>query len=202
MGARSRAAAQILTGQGFKAVYNFKGGMKAWKGHSVGGSAAMGMTLLKGNERPAEIIRLAYGMEEALRQFYVSIAETTDDPHVSALLTQLAEIETNHKDRLFGLYQTHADTPIDQDSFEADIVANFMEGGFTVDAFKAKNRSVLQSTAGVLSLAMMLEAQSMDLYRRYTDMRVDPEGRTILFQLADEEKAHLLSLGTLLEQKI
>jgi rubrerythrin len=202
VGARSRAAAQILTGQGFKAVYNFKGGMKAWKGHAVGGSVKMGMTLLQGNERPAEIIRLAYGMEEALRRFYVSSAESTDDPDVSALLAQLADIETSHKDRLFGLYQSHADTPMGQDDFEADIVGNALEGGFTADAFKAKNRPMLQSTAGVLSLAMMLEAQSMDLYLRYTDMRVDPQGKTILFQLADEEKAHLLSLGALLEQKI
>ena len=162
----------------------------------------MGMTLLKGDERPAEIIRLAYGMEEALRKFYVSIAETTDDPDVSALLTQLAETETNHKDRLFGLYLPHASTPVSKDNFEADIVARFLEGGFTADAFIAKNKSLLQSMAGVLSLAMMLEAQSMDLYLRYTDMRADPEGKTILFKLADEEKAHLLSLGALLEQKI
>ncbi len=176
--------------------------MKAWKGHSVSGSATLGMALLKGNERPAEIIILAYGMEEALTQFYISSAGTTDDPDVSALLVQLADIETNHKDRLLGLYLSHADNPVDPDSLETDIVAKSLEGGLTADAFKAKNRSVVQSTADVLSLAMMLEAQAIDLYLRYADMSVDPESKAICFQLADEEKAHLHSLGALLEDKM
>ena len=176
--------------------------MRAWKGSSVGGSAKMGMTLLKEKERPAEIIRLAYGMEEALRQFYASSAGTTDDQDVSALLAQLADIETNHKDHLFGLYQLLEDTAVDKETFEAHMVSNVMEGGFTADELKAKNQSALQTTASVLSLAMMLEAQAMDLYLRYAHKRADLEGKKILYQLADEEKAHLNSLGALLEQKI
>lgn len=176
--------------------------MKAWEGHSVGGSEKMGMTLLIGSERTAEIISLAYGMEEALKQFYASSAGTTDDPDVSALLNQLADIETNHKDRLFGLYQSIEDTPVDRENFEARIISDAMEGGFAADEFKAQNRSALQTTAGVLSLAMMLEAQAMDLYLRHADRRVDLEGKKILHQIADEEKAHLNSLGALLEQKI
>ena len=77
-----------------------------------------------------------------------------------------------------------------------------MEGGFTADDFNAQNRSGLQTTEEVLSLAMMVEAQAMDLYLRYADMRVALEAKKILCQLADEEKAHLHSLGALLEQKI
>ena len=202
MGARSRAAAQILTGQGFQSVTNFKGGIKAWKGHSVSGSETMGMTSLKGNERPAEIIRLAYAMEEALRQFYTSSAAATDDPDVSALLNQLADIETTHKDRLFNLFRSIEDAPPDKENVEADRVSHVMEGGFTVDDVNAQNRSGLQTTEGVLSLAMMVEAQAMDLYLRYADMRVDLEAKKILCQIADEEKSHLLSLGALIERKI
>ncbi len=162
----------------------------------------MGMALLKGNERPAEIISLAYRMEVALGNFYTSSAGTTDDPDVSALLTHLADIETKHKDRLFGLYQSLEAIPVDRQDFESDMVSNVMEGGFTPEEFETQNRSALQTTAGVLSLAMMLEAQAMDLYLRYADERVDPEGQKILCQIADEEKAHLSSLGALLEQKV
>jgi len=183
-------------------VVNFKGGMKAWKGHSVSGSAKMGMALLKGNEHPADIVLLAYRMEEAVRQFYASSAAATDDPDISALLSQLADIETNHKDRLFDLYQSIADSPVDRENFEAERIATVMEGGFTADDFNAYNRSALPTTEDVLSLAMMLEAQAMDLYLRYADRRVDHEAKKILCQLADEEKAHLHSLGALLEQKI
>jgi hypothetical protein len=114
--------------------------MKAWKGHSVGGPAEMGMTLLKGDERPAEIIILAYGMEEALRRFYASRADTASTIRMyRRLLAQLADIETNHKDSLFGLYEPLADnTPLTRMSFEADIVTDFLEGGFTTDALQSR----------------------------------------------------------------
>lgn len=183
-------------------MVNFKGGIKAWKGHSVSGSATMGMALLKGNEHPAEIVLLSYRMEEAVRRFYASSAAATDDPDVSALLGQLADMETNHKDRLFDLYQSIEDAPLDRKNVDADSVATVMEGGVTADDLKAHERSALPATEDVLSMAMMLEAQAVDLYLRYADMRVALEAKKILCQLADEEKAHLHSLGALLEQKI
>jgi rubrerythrin len=77
-----------------------------------------------------------------------------------------------------------------------------MEGGFTADDFNAHNRSALTTTEGVLSLAMMLEAQAMDLYLRYADRRVDSQAKKILCQIADEEKAHLHSQGALLAHKM
>jgi rubrerythrin len=45
---------------------------------------------------------------------------------------------------------------------------------------------------------MMLEAQAMDLYMRYADKCEDQKVKPILFKMADEEKAHLKSLGDLL----
>ncbi len=45
---------------------------------------------------------------------------------------------------------------------------------------------------------MMLEAQAMDLYMRYAERSEDQQVKDILFKLADEEKAHLKSLGDLL----
>jgi rubrerythrin len=49
---------------------------------------------------------------------------------------------------------------------------------------------------------MMLEAQALDLYMRYADKSQDNQAEQMLFKMADEEKAHLKSLGELLEQKI
>ncbi len=66
MGGRSRAAAQLLAGKGFKEVYNLKGGIKAWQGHTAAGPAEMGMILLSGDETASDIIILAYGMEHGL----------------------------------------------------------------------------------------------------------------------------------------
>ena len=43
-------AAQLLSGQGFKEVYNLKGGIKAWNGMKAVGPAELGMALITGKE--------------------------------------------------------------------------------------------------------------------------------------------------------
>jgi rubrerythrin len=49
---------------------------------------------------------------------------------------------------------------------------------------------------------MMLEAHAVDLYLRFADRHFDQKVKKILCHLADEEKAHLHSLGGMLEQKM
>ncbi|MBC8419833.1 MAG: sulfurtransferase, partial [Desulfobacterales bacterium] len=47
-----------------------------------------------------------------------------------------------------------------------------------------------------------LEAQALDLYMRYSDKVKDERGKAVLYDLAEEEKAHLTGLGRLMEQKV
>ena len=203
MGGRSRAAAQLLAGKGFKDVYNLKGGIKAWQGHKAAGPADMGMAYLRGDETPVEIIVLAYGMEDGLERFYLTAAETidADDPNVKSLLKKLAGIEEKHKQRLFDLYLHLQPADKDRKRFEKDIVPGIMEGGFTTEEFLEKNRNVMKTVPDLLGIAMMLEAQAMDLYMRYALEIPGEEGRTILQGMAEEEKGHLKSLGRLMEEK-
>ena len=203
MGGRSRAAAQLLAGKGFKDVYNLKGGIKAWQGHKAAGPADMGMAYLRGDETPVEIIVLAYGMEDGLEQFYLTAMQTmdADDPDVKSLLKKLAGIEEKHKQRLFDLYLQIQPGEKDRKGFEKDIVPGIMEGGFTTEEFLEKNRNVMKTVPDLLSIAMMLEAQAMDLYMRYALEIQGEEGRSILQGMAEEEKSHLKSLGRLMEEK-
>jgi rubrerythrin len=161
----------------------------------------MGMVLLKGDEAPAEVIRLAYGMEMGLGEFYTIMAESTDDSEMAAMLSKLAGFEEKHKLRLLELYRTIDQSSIDQKTFESDIDASVMEGGFTTEEFLEKNKSFLQTVADVLSIAMMLEAQAMDLYMRYADKSAEAKTKEIFFGLAEEEKIHLKHLGELLNHK-
>jgi rubrerythrin len=46
-----------------------------------------------------------------------------------------------------------------------------------------------------------LETQALDLYLRFAHRSDQPQTREILFTRAGEEKAHLASLGRLLEEK-
>ena len=200
MGGRSRAAAQLLAGKGFNEVYNLKGGIKAWEGLTAFGPAEMGMVLLRGDETSQEIIVLAYGMEDGLAGFYKILSERMDDPEVVGLLNKLAKIEKNHKKRLFDLYITFEPTVTDMETFEDDIVADVMEGGFTTEEFLEKNTDSMKTLPDVLSMAMMLETQAMDLYMRYSQKARDDKSKAVLFDIAEEEKAHLKALGSLMEQ--
>ena len=47
---------------------------------------------------------------------------------------------------------------------------------------------------------MMLEAQGMDLYMRCAEKSENPKVQEILFEMAGDEKAHLKSLGNLMEK--
>ena len=190
-----------MAGKGFKEIYNLKGGIKAWQGLTAVGPAEMGMILLNGDETQEEIITLAYGMEEGLRGFYSAVAEKTNDPEVGSLLTRLADIEKTHKKRLFGLYQTLDPAASGKEEFEANIASEMMEGGFTTEEFLEQNRSAMQTVQDVLNVAMMLETQALDLYLRYSQKIKDEKGRAILYDIADEEKAHLAALGRLMEAR-
>jgi rubrerythrin len=162
----------------------------------------MGMSYLKGDESLKEIISLAYGMEEGLRGFYAAVAEQTDDADVADLAVSLSKIEDHHKQRLLDLYLTLDPTLTDREAFEANIVAGIMEGGFTTEEFLYQNRDAMTTVPDLLNIAMMLETQALDLYMRYSQKIQDQPGKGVLYDLAEEEKGHLVSLGRLMEAKV
>jgi rubrerythrin len=192
---------QLLAGKGFKDVYNLKGGIMAWQGLTTAGPADMGMSFLKGDEAPEEIIVLAYGMEKGLGRFYALVSRQTDDKEVADLLTILSDVEELHKKMLFNLYLSIDPTVSDTKTFELKIVSDVMEGGFTTEEFLEKNKPTMQTVPGVLNIAMMLETQAMDLYLRYSQKIEEERSKKVLYDIAEEEKAHLGSLGRLLEIK-
>lgn len=188
----------MLTGKGFNQVYNLAGGIAAWQGRAASGPAEMGMLVLSGDETPQEVIAVSYGLEQGLQKFYAASADMAVEPVVARLLSKLAEIEVRHSDKLFDAYLAVESNPLDRKDFEAEINSEMTEGGFSVDKLVEQNQASFNSSAAVLNFAMMLEAQAMDLYMRYAGKCENPAVQAILFRLADEEKAHLRSLGDLL----
>ena len=77
-----------------------------------------------------------------------------------------------------------------------------MEGGFTIQEFLAQNQDHLNTVKDLLELAMVLEAQALDLYIRFAHRSTDSRTKETLFHIANQEKAHLTSLGRLLEEKL
>jgi rubrerythrin len=161
----------------------------------------MGMSFVNGNESPQEIIVLAYGMEKGLGEFYTILSDQTDDTEVAGLFTNLASIEGIHKQKLFNLYLSIDSSISDKETFESKIVERVMEGGFTTQSFLEQNRPAMQTVPGVLDIAMMLETQAMDLYMRYSQKVGDENSKKVLWDISEEEKAHLRSLGHLIDIK-
>lgn len=158
----------------------------------------MGMLLLTGEETAQEVIAISYGLEEGLQKFYAACADRAVEPDVGQLLSKLAEIEVRHREKLFDAYLAVESHPVDRKTFEAEINTEMTEGGFSVNALLEKNQPEFNSSAAVLNFAMMLEAQAMDLYMRYSDKCEESAVQNILFKMAEEEKAHLKSLGNLM----
>lgn len=201
VGGRSRAAAQLLAGQGFETVYNLKGGIRGWHGLKAAGPAETGLAAVSGRETPAQVLVLAYGMEEGLRGFYREMAARIEDQETSDLFARLAEIEDTHKDRLFAQWKGLEQEGRDRQAFEAQVVAGVMEGGVTSREFLDRNPWAMESLANALTLAMTIETQSLDLYLRYAGRMENASTKRVLQEIAEEEKRHLAYLGKHMERR-
>lgn len=191
----------MLAGKGFKKIYNLKGGIMAWNGAVASGPVELNMDLVRGDESPGQITRLAYGMEMSLGSFYQTMSTRMEDTEVSELLTRLASIEEKHKQYLLELLRSVEPSEVDQAALESEVASTIMEGGFDSDEFIRKNEEFMQSVTGVLDVAMMLETQALDLYLRFAEKIESEEARGILYKIGDEEKGHLAALGRLRDEK-
>ncbi len=165
-GNRSRMAAQVLSGQGFKDVYNLKGGIQAWQGLRAIGGSEIGMSFVSGEETPAEILLVAYAMEEGLRDFYERMSSDNADPLSSRLFDKLAVIEVRHKETVFDLYREYEPKVDSPEQLEEQVLPPVMEGGATTEELIATYP--LDTVKDVISMAMAIEAQGLDLYLRYS----------------------------------
>jgi sulfur-carrier protein adenylyltransferase/sulfurtransferase len=201
VGGRSRVAAQFLSGQGFKEVYNLKGGIKAWKGVKAVGPVELNLDLIRGDETPGEMIVLAYGMEEALRRFYLYFGQQRAEGQTKDLFRTLAGAEEKHQALLREVYLRLLPSPGQDDPLAAMATTRILEGGFKFDEFVRENEPRLTTETEILEISLMLETQALDLYLRFAAREGEEATKKILYRLGDEEKAHLAALGRLLDEQ-
>lgn len=202
IGGRSRVASQILAGKGFKEVYNLSGGIKAWESETAFGPQDQGIELFAGNESPEAMLVVAYSLEEGLRDFYLSMAKRTKEEKARRLFDRLAEIEIKHQDRIFKEYLSISGAQVTREEFSGNIVSPAMEGGLTTNEYLQRYQSDLEKTTEIISMAMAIEAQALDLYQRASERAVTEKSREVLLKIADEEGSHLRQLGELFKQEL
>jgi rhodanese-related sulfurtransferase/rubrerythrin len=198
IGGRSRIAAQMLAGKGWEKVFNLSGGIKAWQDEKAVGPEDVGMHLFSGLESAEETLVAAWALEEGLRAFYESMTATVRSEAAGRLFRRLAGIEVKHQERILAEYQKVSGRALSRAEFDRTVVSPAMEGGLPTEDYLERYHPDLESPADIVSLAMAIEAQALDLYQRAA-AGAAADTRAVLSQIADEERAHLEQLGKLFQ---
>ncbi len=189
----------MLTGNGFKKVFNVSGGIKAWHSKTAIGPQDLGIDLFNSNEEPLEVLKVAYSMEQGLREFYLTLGKDSRNEKVKALFSKLADIEIKHQISIYSSYTDLSPDKPSKDEFEKMVEARALEGGLSTKEYLDLFKPDLNSPTDVISLAMSIEAQALDLYQRVSTKIVNKESKDVINKIANEEKVHLASLGRLMD---
>jgi len=190
----------MMAGQGFDKLYNMSGGIKAWQSNTAFGPEDLGLELFSGTESVEAVLVVAYALEDGLRDFYLTMIEKTDNTSVKDIFKKLSDVEIKHKERVFAEYLRVTGKSESVQQFETDLVAAAVEGGLTTEEYIRLFQPDFNSVIDVISLAMSIEAQALDLYQRAADNTEDEDSTAVLLQIANEETAHLAQLGKLMEE--
>jgi rubrerythrin len=189
----------MLAGKGFNQVINMAGGIKAWNSQIAVGGQDQGLELFTGKESPQETLVVAYSLEAGLRNFYLSMIEKVQNVRVQDLFQKLSQIERIHQDRIFDEYLQISESDIDREAFDRDLVVKAVEGGLTTEEYIERYRPDWNSATDIISLAMSIEAQALDLYTRASENSQEERSKTSLKKIAEEERVHLQQLGELID---
>ena len=192
-------AAQMLSGKGFKAVYNVAGGIKAWQSQTAVGPQDLGVHLFSGKEAPEEILKVAFSLEEGLESFYTDMAGQTRDDAVGSLFEKLSRIEVKHQASIVSAYRELGYPGATLEELSAAVAEKAVEGGLSTREYLDLFRPDLGSRTDVVSLAMSIEAQALDLYQRVGSRLSSDTSKAVILKIADEEREHLASLGRLMD---
>ncbi len=192
-------AAQLLSGKGFDTVLNVSGGIKAYQGNIAIGPEDQGVYLFTGKESIEDTLVTAYSLEQGLREFYLSMEKQADNDQVKEVFSTLADIEIIHQDNLLEQYRTMTGVDTTREDMEKKVKTTLLEGGMTTEEYMALFNTDLGSSTEVVSMAMSIEAQALDLYERSARRAKDEQTVSMLNKIANEEKHHLEHLGKLMD---
>ena len=189
----------MLSGKGFQKVFNVSGGIKAWQAKTAIGPQDLGLDLFTGKEEPLDVLKVAYSLEQGLREFYLQMERKAENPKIEDLFARLSEIEVKHQMSIYIAYNDISTKEVSKDEFEKMVEIKALEGGLSTREYLELFGSDLDSETQVISLAMSIEAQAIDLYQRLSLKVENRKSRDIINKIAKEEKAHLASLGKLMD---
>jgi rubrerythrin len=191
----------MLSGKGFQKIFNLSGGIKAWGKELAVGPEDSGLHLFGQVLKAEEAIITGFGLEMGLRDFYLAMQKRVSREATKTLFGKLADIEILHQEQLVRLYEEITGKRLSLGEFAAHIVEPAMEGGLTTEEYLQLYKTDLDSEAEILSLALAIEAQALDLYLRAADRSTDPGSEGVLRRIAAEERHHIERLGNYIDHQ-
>lgn len=185
----------MLSGKGFQKIYNLSGGIKAWGKEVAVGPEESGLHLFAQPLGAEEAIIAGFGLEMGLRDFYLNMQKLVGREATKILFGKLAAIEILHQEQLVRLYEETTNKRLSVADFAVKIVEPAMEGGLTTEEYLRLYKTDLDSESEILSLALAIEAQALDLYLRAADKSTDPGTEGVLRRIAAEERSHIARLS-------
>jgi rubrerythrin len=191
----------MLSGKGFQNIYNLSGGIKAWGKQVAMGPEDTGLHLFSKAVGGEEAIIIGFGMEMGLRDFYLAMQKRVRREETKTLFGKLASIEILHQEQLVKLYGEMTGRLLSVTDFSTKIAEPAMEGGLTTEEYLQLYKTDLDSELEVLSLALAIEAQALDLYLRAAEKSTDTGSEQVLCRIAAEERNHISRLSSFIEHR-
>jgi rhodanese-related sulfurtransferase/rubrerythrin len=191
-GHRSMAAAIALCGLGFKDVHHLEGGILNWRYETIGGIPEARPGLVTKAADVKDILMLAIKLEKGSWDFYLLAKEKAASPQAKEKFQTLANAETGHMRRLWEgaitMLGEGALPPFEK--VKQELKVEHMEGGIAISPALAKVAERFSDEMEVLEIAVEKEYMSYDFYKRTSVLVEDQAAKTLLHELALEERNH------------
>jgi len=195
-GHRGMAAAITLCGLGFKGVHHLKGGILDWSYETIAGAPERKPELITETAGVRDILMLAIKLEKGSWDFYMAAKKKIQQPKMKETFQTLADAEDIHMRRLhqqtISVLGNRALPPFYR--IKSGVKVEYMEGGIEINRALAKLDENLIDDMEALEIALEKEYMSYDFYKRAAPLVENLDAKTLLHELALEERNHANAL--------
>jgi len=195
-GRRSMAAAIALCGLGFEGVQHLDGGILSWPHETITGIPERRPELIAEAADVRDILMLAIKLEEGSQDFYMAARDKVQSSHMKETFQTLANAEDGHMRRLHqqanSLLGEGVLPPLGK--LKRELKVEHMEGSIEISPALAKLHEDIADEMEALEIALEKEYMSYDFYKRTSTLVENPDAKTLLYELALEERNHANTL--------
>ncbi len=195
-GRRSMAAAIALCGLGFNGVQHLDGGILDWSYETITGIPERRPVSVAEAADVRDILMLAIKLEKGSQDFYMVARDKAQSSRIKETFQILANAEDGHMQRLYeraiSLLGEEVLPPLEK--LKQELKVEHMEGGIEISPALAKLDEKFVDEMEALEIALEKEYMSYDFYKRASTLVENPDAKTLLHELALEERNHANTL--------